>query len=153
MSDPLVIRAADQSDLPAVLLLYAQPGYDDGEILSLDRALQIFERMNTYPFYRLYVAERDGSILGTYALLIMDNIGHLGTASAVVESVAVDPACQGSGIGRRMMAHALSEAAGRGCYKLTLSSNLKRKSAHAFYENLGFRQHGISFFVEMERLP
>jgi GNAT superfamily N-acetyltransferase len=47
-----------------------------------------------------------------------------------------------------MMAHALSEARSAGCYKLALSSNRKRTQAHAFYESLGFVQHGLSFVIE-----
>jgi hypothetical protein len=35
----------------------------------------------------------------------------------------------------------------KGCYKLTLASNAKRKRAHAFYESLGFQRHGLSFRV------
>jgi ribosomal protein S18 acetylase RimI-like enzyme len=81
----------------------------------------------------------------------MDNIGHLGTPSAVVEDVAVAPACQGRGIGRRMMAHALDLARAKGCYKLALSSNLKREAAHGFYESLGFEKHGFSFRVLFDR--
>jgi hypothetical protein len=37
----------------------------------------------------------------------------------------------------------------KGCYKMTLSSNLKRESAHAFYDSLGFKKHGFSFLVEL----
>jgi len=36
----------------------------------------------------------------------------------------------------------------KGCYKLTLSSNLRREAAHAFYESLGFTKHGYSFLIE-----
>jgi len=32
-----------------------------------------------------------------------------------------------------------------GCYKLALSSNLKRAGAHRFYDSLGFERHGFSF--------
>ena len=32
-----------------------------------------------------------------------------------------------------------------GCYKMALSSNLRRKDAHQFYEHLGFKQHGVSY--------
>jgi len=47
-----------------------------------------------------------------------------------------------------MMAHAMQQARDAGCYKLALSSNVCRKDAHAFYESLGFAQHGLSFVVE-----
>ncbi|WP_296926350.1 N-acetyltransferase [Polaromonas sp.] len=84
-------------------------------------------------------------MVGTFTLLIMDNLGHLGAPSAVVEDVAVDPACQGQGIGKAMMRHAITLAAQSGYYKLALSSNLKREKAHAFYDALGFERHDYSF--------
>jgi ribosomal protein S18 acetylase RimI-like enzyme len=68
-----------------------------------------------------------------------------------VEDVAVLPRYQGRGIGRAMMRHAMSECRAAGCYKLTLSSNLKREAAHRFYDGLGFERHGYSFRVELEK--
>jgi len=44
-----------------------------------------------------------------------------------------------------MMRHALRLCDEKGCYKVALSSNLKRERAHAFYESLGFAKHGYSF--------
>jgi GNAT superfamily N-acetyltransferase len=64
-----------------------------------------------------------------------------------VEDVAVAPERQGQGIGRAMMEHALAECRKAGCYKLALSSNVKREGAHRFYESLGFERHGYSFAV------
>jgi GNAT superfamily N-acetyltransferase len=65
----------------------------------------------------------------------------------VVEDVAVAPSRQGQGIGRAMMAHAIEECRKAGCYKLALSSNVKRAAAHKFYESLGFERHGYSYAV------
>lgn len=152
MPQPKVaIRQATEADLPAVLALYGQPEIDDGAILDLDTARTIFRRFADYPSYRLFVAEAGGGILGSYALLVMDNLGHLGAPSAVVEDVVVAPAQQGLGIGRAMMQHAMQLAEELRCYKLTLSSNAKRGRAHAFYEGLGFRRHGYSFLIELAR--
>ena len=142
------MRQALPADIPAVLALYAQPGLDDGKVLDVDAAQQVFAQFARYPNYRLFVATEGGAVVGSYALLIMHNLAHCGTPSAIVEDVVVAPACQGQGIGRQMMAHALSEARHAGCYKLALSSNRKRTQAHAFYESLGFDQHGLSFVIE-----
>ena len=150
MSADLAIRSAAASDLPGVLALYAQPGMDDGRVLPLQDAEAIFARFARYPDYTLYVAESDGQIVGTFALLIMDNLGHLGAPSAVIEDVVVDPACQGRGIGAQMMAFAIDRAREKRCYKLVLSSNAKRERAHAFYEQLGFERHGYSFRIVLE---
>jgi GNAT superfamily N-acetyltransferase len=147
-SSALALRAAARSDLPSVLRLYAQPDFDDGVTLLLAHAERIFERMRSYPDYTLHVAEHGGTVVGSLALLIMDNLGHVGAPSAVVEDVVVDPAYQRRGVGRAMLAYAIDIARDRGCYKLALSSNAKRAHAHAFYEALGFRRHGFSFIVE-----
>lgn len=147
MADSLTLRTALASDLHGVLRLYAQPDIDDGDVLSLADATRIWERMMGYPNYKLYVAIRDEHVVGTFALLIMDNMGHLGAPSAIVEDVAVDPAVQGHGIGKAMMRHAIALATQNGCYKLTLSSNLKREKAHAFYDSLEFERHGYSFRI------
>jgi GNAT superfamily N-acetyltransferase len=112
-------------------------------------AERIFERMGRYPDYRLYVALDGERIVGTFALLIRDNLGHLGAPSAV--DVAVDPALQGRSIGKLMMRHALQKAPEKACYKLVLSSNLKRERAHAFYESLGFERHGYGFRLEVDQ--
>jgi GNAT superfamily N-acetyltransferase len=140
-------REASKEDLPHVLGLYSQPGLDDGEVLSLPEAVRILERMARYPDYKVYVAACEDKIVGTFAFLIMDNLAHMGAPSAVIEDVAVDPQWQARGVGKAMMQHALKLAAEKGCYKVTLSSNLKRERAHAFYESLGFERYGYCFRV------
>jgi GNAT superfamily N-acetyltransferase len=144
------VREAEERDLPAVLTLYGQHGMDEGAVLPLAEARAIWQRFASYPSYRLFVDEREGRVVGSYALLIMDNLAHMGAPSAIVEDVVVDPAGQGRGVGTAMMRHALAESAAKGCYKLMLSSNMKRERAHQFYEGLDFERHGFSFLV---RLP
>lgn len=145
----LAIRVATAGDLPGVLALYAQPDLDNGVILPIAQAEAIFARFAAYPSYTLYVAEQDGRIAGTFALLVMDNLGHLGAPSAIVEDVAVDPTLQGHGIGQAMMRFAIKQARERGCYKLMLSSNAIRERAHAFYEALGFERYGYAFRINL----
>ena len=120
-------------------------------MLTLEEAQAGWAQFARYPSYRLWVAcdtAQHGAVVGTYALLVMHNLAHRGTPSAIVEDVVVAPDQQGRGIGRQMMAHAMQQARDAGCYKLALSSNARRKGAHAFYESLGFAQHGLSFVVE-----
>lgn len=147
MSQAVHFREASKADLPDILRLLSQPDMDDGQVLSLAEAERGFDRMARYPDYRIYSAIRDDRIVGTFALLIMDNLGHRGAPSGVIEDVAVDPQCQGQGIGKAMVRHALRVCGERGCYKVALSSNLKRERAHAFYESLGFERHGYSFKI------
>jgi GNAT superfamily N-acetyltransferase len=142
------IRQAESADVAAVLVLYAQIDFNNANVLSEAAAQKIFAEFSRYPSYRLFVAMEAAQVVGSYALLVMHNIAHGGMPSAVVEDVVVASAFQGRGIGRQMMDHAKEQAQSAGCYKLALSSNRKRHAAHAFYESLGFDQHGLSFVVE-----
>lgn len=144
------IRKATEEDLPGILNLYAQPELDDGNILSLHEAKNLFKKMLSYPAYHIFIATIENKIVGTFALLIMDNLGHLGAPSGIVEDIAVDPNFQGQGIGKLMMNFAMRQCQEAGCYKLALSANMKRANAHKFYKSLGFKQHGFSFLMEIK---
>ena len=147
---PITIRAAVREDLPGMLALFGQPGIDDGETLGPDEAERLYDRILSYPRYRFYVALSGGIVVGAFGLLIMDKLRHRGVPCGVVEDVAVHPSWQGRGIGRQLMELAMKLCCEAGCYKLTLSSNLKSTGAHAFYEKLGFEKHGFSYLI---RLP
>lgn len=145
----LVIRPATVADLPAVLALYAQPDFDDGDVMTPAEAAGFLDRFAAYPDYTLYVALDGDVVVGSFALLVMDNIGHRGAPSAIVEDVVVAPEAQGRGVGAAMMRFALRACRDKGCYKMMLSSNARRERAHAFYEGLGFARHGYSFRVNL----
>ncbi len=145
----MIIREATEQDLHSVLSLYGQLGMDDGSVLTPDEAKGIFRRMRSYPDYALYVASSDNDIIGTFSLLIMDNLAHKGAPSGIIEDIVVREDLRGLGIGRRMMNFAMYLCQKKGCYKLALSSNLGRESAHFFYEKLAFKKHGHSYVVDI----
>lgn len=145
----VAIREAKAKELPAVLSLYAQLDKDEKHIPNPEKARKLFRRIRSYPDYKIYLATVRGEIIGTFALLIMDNLAHQGMPSGIVEDVIVDRKWRHSGIGKAMMRFAMKRCRGRGCYKLVLSSNAKRQGAHRFYEKLGFRKHGYSFWVTL----
>ncbi len=142
------IREATEKDLPAVLSLCAQLNEENTPVLSAMETKRVFARIRSYPDCHVYVATADGEIIGTFTLLVMDHLAHGGAPSGIVEDVVVDPKVQGKGIGRQMMEFAMDRCKEKSCYKLTLSSNLKREAAHHFYQSLGFKKHGYSFVIE-----
>jgi GNAT superfamily N-acetyltransferase len=146
----ITLREAHESELPAILSLYAQLGQDDGSVLPLDEAGKIYSRFRSYPDYRLHVALDGNRVVGVFALLVMDNLGHKGSPSAILEDVVVAEELRGQGVGRRMMAYAHDLCRLKGCYKMSFSSNISREAAHRFYESLGFRKHGYSFYIDYE---
>lgn len=147
MGAPMSFRTAGKADISDVLRLYAQPELDDGKAVSQSDAERHSDRIASNPDYSIHVALCDGQVVGTFALLIMGNLAHMGAPSAVIEAVAIDPQWQGHGVGKLMMAYALRLSGEKGCYKAVLSSNLKRERAHAFYESLDFERHGYSYRI------
>jgi GNAT superfamily N-acetyltransferase len=143
------IREARESDLLAILSLHRELENPETVVtLSLEQARKIFERIGGYPNYKIFLAQIEEQIVGTFALLLMDNLAHNGSPSGVVEDVVVASNWQGNGIGKAMMTFARERCHNYGCYKLVLSSNSKRTKAHQFYESLGFVKHGFSFSTE-----
>jgi GNAT superfamily N-acetyltransferase len=145
----IAIREARESDLSDILRAYDEAGIGGGVSFTAEEARQQFAKLQQYPSYRVFVAETNGTIAGTYSLVILDKLAKCGARAAVVEDVAVLPAFQGRGIGRAMMAHAREECRSAGCYKMTLSSHLAREGAHRFYDSLGFERHGYSFLMQI----
>ena len=66
-------------------------------------------------------------------------LGFMGMTGAVMDSLFIDPAHHGRGIGRAMVEHARSIAP-----ELSVDVNEQNESAVAFYRHLGFRQVGRS---------
>lgn len=145
----IAIREAAENDLNSILKILSQLEMDDGKEISLEKAKDTFHKMGKYPFFKVFVAVLDGEVVGTFELLIMDNLAHQALPSGIIEDVAVARARQGQGIGKEMMSHAVKICREMGCYKVALSSHLKRHDAHRFYESLGFQKHGFSFYVDL----
>lgn len=142
------IRIATEKDLPQLLHLYAQPDMD-GESLSIDEALPIFQEMLMSNRQEVFVAESHGQILGTFSLSYVQHLTHRGSRSASFGDIVVNKISQGSGVGKLMMIFAAKRAQEKGCYKLMLSTSTHREGAQAFYEGLGYRRHGFSYLLDI----
>src|SRR5689334_9143263 len=79
------------------------------------------------------IAESKGQLVGILVLVPMED--HL-----LVENVAVDPAAQRTGLGRRLMVRAEEEARARGLTRLRLYTNEKMVENLAWYPRLGYRE-------------
>src|SRR5512135_1615376 len=113
-----LIRQAVRADLPQILEIYHELTEDPSDKISIDEAGKKFEKLMSYPDYKLYVAGFEYQIIGTFALLIMDNLAHRGEPSSIVEDVAIRREWQRKGIGREMMKYAMEKSRQKGCYKM-----------------------------------
>lgn len=114
--------------------------WDIEAVLALERALfsddpwtegMFWSELAGWPATRHYVvAESDSRIVG-YAGLVV-------THDADVQTVAVAPEAQGSGVGRALLADLLSEAAARRAPAVLLEVRADNGRAQQVYEAAGF---------------
>ncbi len=94
------------------------------------------------------VAELDGRVVGCLTTSIMHVLQRpkpLGRMSMVV----VEEGLRGRGIGAALVRAAEQSFKARGCGLVEVTSNLRRKDAHRFYEQLGYERSSFRFFREL----
>ncbi|WP_036482088.1 GNAT family N-acetyltransferase [Myxosarcina sp. GI1] len=145
------IRIAIKNDLPTLNRLYAD--MDDKPLMSEEQITNIWQKIQQVPEYYIYLAYLEELAIGTFSLLFVPTMMHRGFhKSAFLDAVTIASDYRGQGYGKQMMREALRISAEAGCYKVTLSSNLKRDRTHNFYQSLGFKQHGWSFSYLLQRV-
>ncbi|MEI8123462.1 MAG: GNAT family N-acetyltransferase, partial [bacterium] len=142
--DNITIRIAMEEDVPSLVTLLTQL-----TTMSRDTAVSTFRRLKLYPDYNVYIGLTQDRVVGTFGLMIMDNIGHNGAPIAVVENVVVDSGSRRQGIGRKMLTFAAATARQKQCYKMILASNVRLTESHQFYESLGFAKQGYAFSLDL----
>jgi GNAT superfamily N-acetyltransferase len=145
----LIIRAAVESDLPAIIGLHAADTIgkhgDEWHAQSAPRYHAAFAALTDHPDHKLFVAELAGRVVGSFILSRLLGLTGQGQTHAELRSVQVDQTLRSQGIGARMVAFAEAEARLWGADNLQLTSNLKRVDAHRFYEKLGFAKSHAGF--------
>lgn len=141
---PVVLRAAVEADLPALVALIADDDLGssrDGiatadDLVTYERAFEAIDRDRKHV---LLAAASDTAVVGTLQLSFLPGLARRGSWRAQIESVRVAAAVRGEGLGTLMIGWAVAEANARGCALVQLTSDKQRTEAHRFYERLGFR--------------
>lgn len=146
----IFLRTATLDDAPALAAVLATMD-EIGAPTELDqRAMrETLIDMARYPDFCAYLLFENEQLVGSFSLMVFPSPSHHGFQQGLLDGVAVLPEKRGQGLGELMIRQAMLIAAEKHCYKLMLSSNLKRVAAHRFYENLGFVQHGLSFSMQL----
>lgn len=135
-----IIRRATVADVAAIVALLGDDAIAAARESAADMTpyLAAYERISADPDEFLAVVERDGLIVGTLQLSVVQGLSRNGAARAVVEAVRVARSERGSGLGTMMMRWAITQARARGCVIMQLTTHNDRHDAHRFYERLGF---------------
>ncbi|QCI98023.1 GNAT family N-acetyltransferase [Agrobacterium larrymoorei] len=152
--DNLVIREAREEDVPALAALFAADeigGHGDTtDEAALPDYLAAFRAIAMSPNETLYVAELDGTVVGTFQTAVLTKLVGRGAVSMVIEAVQTREDMRGRGIGAIMIRYCIEEARKRGLSTVQLTSNAARIDAHRFYERLGFEKRHFGFRVKLK---
>ena len=142
--DSLHLLAHDLTDIPDAPRVHLRRGRrrDKAEALAVDhRAFPAFwrldegglrEALTATPSARFRVATVDRRVVG-YA--VTGRAGHRG----YLQRLAVDPAVQGRGIGRALVADCLRWLHGRGVTSAVVNTQVENERALQLYVGMGFR--------------
>ncbi|KAA3519367.1 GNAT family N-acetyltransferase [Agrobacterium vitis] len=151
---PLTIRPAQETDIVAVVALFAADdlgGHGDTTVPdALPDYLAAFQRIAASSNEILYVAERDGAVVGTFQTMVTTTLTGRGSSSMIVEAVQTRADCRGQGIGAQMIEFCLEQAREQGLRQVQLTSNAMRLDAHRFYERLGFKKSHFGFKFKLK---
>ena len=138
----VTIRPFEQADTDAVIALWLQafPEYQDTSRPHRNPRLSIENKLGTQPEL-FFVAtrgehEEGAALVGT---VMAGYDGHRGW----LYSLAVDAGARRLGIGTRLVRHAETSLAARGCPKLNLQVLHDKADVLAFYESLGYRADAV----------
>ncbi len=148
----IVIRPATLSDVAAVTRCVCAAYLEHIESVGRQPAPMLQDYANVITNGQVHVADNGEGIVGVLELLITDE-GFL------LDSVAVDPMAQGSGIGRKLLKFAEAEAVRQGYDSIYLMTNEKMTENQALYGRIGYflydrrAVHGYSRVVMRKALP
>lgn len=141
--DEIEFRRATRADLAAIVRLLADDalgaGREDPSEPTNPAYVAAFEAMERDPNQFLLVADAGGKVAGCMQITYIPGLSRTGMWRGQIESVRVDKARRGDGLGRRMFEFAIAECRKRGCGLVQLTTDAARKDAHGFYEALGFK--------------
>jgi len=149
----VIFRQAERSDLSAIVRMLADDFLGSQREQFADPLpaayITAFDEISADNNNELIVAELDGKVVGTLQLTVTPSISFRGGKRATVESVRVDAAYRGRGIGRKMMIWTIERAKQRGCITMQLTTNSDRTDAHQFYADLGFSASHIGMKLKL----
>ena len=150
----ITIRESRLDDLAALIAIFAADdvgGHGDTvapeAFRNYARAIEIIAAS---PDQMLYVAERANEVVGSFQISIATTLTGRGASFMIIEAVQTRADMRGQGIGVRMIDFCIAEAKGRGLSRVQLTSNIKRKDAHRFYERLGFKPSHLGFKMALK---
>lgn len=135
----MTIREAKTEDASALSSLLGQLGYPTSDIASLEK-IKAYSKEG----YRMLVAESDQKVIG-FISLHWYIAPHLPGPVGRITAFCMDEQVRGEGKGTTLLDAAEQFFKKADCFKIEVTSNLKRTRTHLYYTNLGYEQTSKHF--------
>ncbi len=138
-ADTIRVRAAREGDTDAIVSIVNEAYLVEAFFVAGDRTHPA-EVRDLIRAGQCYVADDDGRVVGCVEVAAKDGRGYFGM-------LAVSPAIQGRGLGRRLITFAEDTARQAGCAVMDIKVVSVRGDLVKFYESLGYVATGTEPYV------
>jgi ribosomal protein S18 acetylase RimI-like enzyme len=140
-----MIRPVTKEDLPAIVRLFRELW--PTEPLTADEMAPVLDMYLHDNDYELFCFEKD-TIVGIITVSKRWAFFHRGRVG-VIEELIVSEGCRGQGIGKKLTRFVEERLSEQGITGVELTSDLRRKQTHRFWEHLGYERRAFQFRKRM----
>jgi PhnO protein len=144
MANSIHIRGANLQDAPRIKFLLDELERIVSDPLIFDSIFQ--EYLDDPDVITFVAADASAGVIGFVSCKGQNLLHHQGKVFEIQELI-VTAAEQGKGIGRALVEATLHEVRMRRAKSLEVTSNKRRKEAHAFYQSVGFKNSHEKFTI------
>lgn len=142
----LVIRPLSQTNLDALLALYAELNPDDAPLPDRATVLAVWESIQQDPKMVCLGGFLGDTLVCTCIMTVIPNLTRACRPYALIENVVTTAAHRRKGYAHALLRHAQNMAWQQGCYKLMLLTGRKDEATLRFYDSAGFDRHAKQAF-------
>ncbi len=140
-----MIREAREADYNELLNLYNTfVGNDRYSKHDNDSFKIVLKDPNNY----IFVEEENGKLIG-FVTFSIRNVVRYPRPIAELDELFVAQEYRKHGIGKKFMQRVEEVAKERNCYRMFIESHYDHKTAHKFYEGLGYKNYGYHFIKNL----
>ena len=139
------IEDAKSEDAKGLAILLGQLGYPVADWEAMNKI-----QLQKSPTYKLLVAKEENQVLGFIALHFYQAFHHAAPIGRIT-AFCIDETVRGSGIGSLLLTAAEDYFRQQQCFKIEVTSNLKRTNTHQYYRKRGYTEtsrHFIKIFAK-----
>ena len=151
MSDNIIIRKANESDLEAILSLINSPQADNGTAMELRDANMVYQSILDDSNYFQIVASSEEGLVAIVSLTIIMQMTHEGSTTAFVTDLIIsEDVSDTTTLASDLIQYASELAQEYGCYKIIIHNDYHPEIIESSSQNLKFEKSPHCYLLSEE---